>query len=169
MPERNFSIRNYLNEKNRVPTPDEQPQNEEEEAPIEPTDTEKQDDVFDLLPINNQIEDSSTVVRVESPSLVQEPSFTEINNPLVQASTSQFSVVQSVISGTTGVTHVEPPIRVEINKPFEYISEKESAHGIPPPPPPSGRIGRQRKHPTDLYNRGAVKPIVSDQSPEKRY
>ncbi|CAF0778709.1 unnamed protein product [Adineta steineri] len=174
LPEENFSLQNYLKEKNRkLTTTDEQAlvsidekqenETEEENIPVV-SNTEQEDsnknneDTNDSSPINEQIDqvdDKKSSVHSRTPS----PDVNEQSN-------TEFNIIP------TKRTSPEPTIRIEITekpKPTTHTSNEQSkARREPSPSIQPSRSRKQPSNPLEQYNPIPIKITVSDQSTGKR-
>ncbi|CAF3517497.1 unnamed protein product [Rotaria sp. Silwood1] len=100
LPDENFSLQNYLQEKNRVPTPP--PENQSSLQIEEHINEENNDD------ITSRVRSGSS-----SSQVIEQVAVINSSSIPAQAEPNQFSVPSSHISS---MTHMEPTIRVEINE-----------------------------------------------------
>lgn len=195
--EENFSLQNYLREKNRLPTPppppdvvDEVQQSEEqqedaqvideEEEQIAAADEEKSDMNIDEstsqpdVAVTDRITDEP--VRSQSPGH-EEPTSTEMD-AVSQPIPKQPNVTPNLYSPATSATPIAPAIRVEISeksKSFIPLTRqptqphKELLPVPPPPPPPSSQPHRGRRQPTEPFRRTSVKIGPFEQPSGRRY
>jgi hypothetical protein len=155
---------------------------DEQEETIQPKNNDKQDesdinieDSTQLPPINNQVDDTTTIVhsRPASPRNEEQPS------TQIQPILSELNITGNLNSPTAPITPTESSIRIEISdrskvfsqlvQPIPKLRKGRISVPLPPAPPPSSQQPRLRKQGTGLYNRSSNRTVVSDQSTDKRY